>query len=364
MPYTTLSASASRSAVVLDDGRAWVWGNVARRLPAGPDGKPAMLCGPGSVEVGHGRYAQATAQAVRPLPPVRTLVDGQDCLLAITNDATLMACSLLATEAGTTPAARVAGSVHPARAVAAAECATAVLLTNGDVMTWGVNVHGQLGRATALLEPVPGKVEGLPPITQIVAGSNHFLALDRTGQVWAWGANAAGQIGIGGISPAKQPVKVPLPEKITSLAAGETHSLAIDDRGRAWGWGSQHKGQLGLAVGQSLLRHEQPVALRLGFAVSSLDAGMHYSAALSRDGDVFVWGWNGTSQLAAEGSSSSAKPLRVQGLRKVDRLAAGPGHLLAACGDDLYAWGDNRSAACGLPPAQPVVPAPRRITIA
>jgi len=364
MQIISLTAGASRSAVASSDGHAWVWGNVARRVPAGPDGKPASLCGPGAVVVGHSRYAQPVPQRLRPLASVRAVADANGCLFALGPDAKLMACSLIAEEDGSTPAVAIAGLARRVQAVAAGESATAVLLANGDVMTWGFNTFGQLGREAAQRSPLPAKVSALPPVTAIVAGANHFLALDRSGRVWSWGANAAGQLGSGDLSPSWQPRRVDMPERITALAAGDTHSLAIDDRGRAWGWGSHHKGQLAVAPGVDARYHTRPIALSLGFAVAALDGGMHFSAALTRDGDVFTWGWNGTGQLGSEGTSASAEPLRVTGIRNADRLAAGPGHVLAACGAEVFAWGDNRTGACGRLPDLPVVQSPVRINIA
>jgi len=364
MRIVSLTAGSSRSAAASSDGHAWVWGNVARRMPAGPDGRPASLCGPGATEVGHARYAQPAPQRLRPLASVRAVADANGCLFALGPDSRLMACSLVAQEDGSIPAVPVAGLSHPAQSVAAGETATAVLLANGDVVTWGFNTFGQLGREAPVRGATPARVAGLPPVSALVAGSNHFLALDRLGQVWSWGANASGQLGSGDLAPSRQPRRVPLAAPITAVAAGDTHSLAIDDRGRAWGWGSHHKGQLAGAPDSAVNHHRRPVALALGFAVAALDGGMHYSAALSREGDVFTWGWNGTGQLAAEGVSASAKPLRVAGIRNADRLAAGPGHVLTACGPAVFAWGDNRTGACGRSPEQPVVHSAIQIAIA
>lgn len=364
MRIVSLTAGSSRSAAASSNGHAWVWGNVGRRMPAGPDGQPASLCGPSAVEIGHARYAQPAPQRLRPLDEVSAVADASGCLFALGSDARLMACGLVAREDGAIPAAPVAGLSRPVRSVAASDTATAVLLANGDIVTWGFNAFGQLGREAPLRGAAPAKVLGLPPGSAVVAGSNHFLALDRLGRVWSWGANASGQLGHGDLSPSRLPRQVDLPSPITAIAAGDTHSLAIDDRGRAWGWGSHHKGQLAGAPESGVKHHRRPVALALGFAVAALDGGMHYSVALSREGDVFTWGWNGTGQLAAEGVSATSKPIRVAGLRNADKLAAGPGHVLAARGSALFAWGDNRTGACGRSPDTPVMHSVVQIPIA
>lgn len=104
--------------------------------------------------------------------------------------------------------------------------------------------------------------------------------------------------------------------------------------------------------------------VRTGFAVAQVDAGMFYTVALSRQGDVFAWGWNGMGQLARDGLAFSARPLRVPALRGVLQLAAGSGHVLARTGTGLLAWGDNRSSACGAFPSTAVQVRPHPIAFA
>lgn len=63
------------------------------------------------------------------------------------------------------------------------------LSAQGDVVTWGANFRGQLGRgsfggATANAAPVPG----LGNVRAIAAGNEHSLALLADGTARAWGA--------------------------------------------------------------------------------------------------------------------------------------------------------------------------------
>ncbi|GKT24333.1 hypothetical protein AVHM3334_14435 [Acidovorax sp. SUPP3334] len=157
------------------------------------------------------------------------------------------------------------------------------------------------------------------------------------------------------------PVRVQLPARAVQVAAGDTHSFAVDAQGRLWAWGSNQYGQAGDGARRYFT---QPVRVRTGFAVAQVDAGMFYTVALSRQGDVFAWGWNGMGQLAQDGAAFSAKPLRVQGLRGVLQLAAGTGHVLARTDAGLFAWGDNRSSACGAFPSVAVQARPHPIAFA
>lgn len=114
-------------------------------------------------------------------------------------------------------------------------------------------------------------------------------------------------------------------------------------------------------VGQYFSR---PVRVRVDFTVAQLDAGMFYTAATSVQGDVFAWGWNGMGQIGQEGVAFSAKPMRVRQISNVALLAAGVGHVLAANDWGIYAWGNNRSSACGAFPSVAVQFHPNRIALA
>lgn len=192
-----------------------------------------------------------------------------------------------------------------------------------------------------------------------------MLALDRQGGVWAWGANAAGQLGTGDLGQRVAPVRVELPHRVRQVAAGDTHSLALDDAGRLWGWGANNFGQVGVVMGLPAEQRffTRPQRVRTGFKLARLDAGMLYSVAVSSDGDVFAWGWNGLGQLATDGLQASAAPRRIEVLRGVEQLAAGLGHVLALNGQGVFAWGDNRASACGALPSTPIQSTPRRITL-
>ncbi|CZT15906.1 related to alpha-tubulin suppressor [Ramularia collo-cygni] len=67
--------------------------------------------------------------------------------------------------------------------VAASWGSVFVLSESGDVTAWGRNDHGQL-------PPV-----GLPPLSSIVAGSEHCLGLTEAGKVLAWGWGEHGNCG-------------------------------------------------------------------------------------------------------------------------------------------------------------------------
>lgn len=216
-----------------------------------------------------------------------------------------------------------------------------------------------------MLNQLPEKIEALPTVVSIVTGKNHTLALTDKGEVWAWGANAAGQLGQGDLSSLTKPARVRINAKIRSIAAGDTHSLAIDDNGRLYAWGSNNLGQLGPAQTKTSGWAANPVRVPLSFKLKQIDAGMHFTVALSEQGEVYAWGWNAMCQLGEPSLKSTKSPSKIEVLNRVENISVGSFHTLALNHNGLYAWGDNRNAACGMPSNRAeVVTKPNLITFA
>lgn len=70
----------------------------------------------------------------------------------------------------------------------------AVLMT-GQVVVWGTDEHGSLGRAMAVLTQRsvqrPARVEGLPPCSSAAVGWKHSAALTGDGRLFTWGWSGA-----------------------------------------------------------------------------------------------------------------------------------------------------------------------------
>ncbi|MEO6601092.1 MAG: hypothetical protein ABIQ16_14525 [Polyangiaceae bacterium] len=74
-----------------------------------------------------------------------------------------------------------------------------------QVLCWGSNAHGQLGRGVGpdvlALDPAPAMVVGLGAVSQLVTGDEFACALQGGGTLLCWGSNADGQLGIGVPAP-------------------------------------------------------------------------------------------------------------------------------------------------------------------
>src|ERR1700759_868896 len=83
------------------------------------------------------------------------------------------------------------------------------LLANGTVEAWGANDSGQLGNGTfGGTSLLPAPVSGLSEVTAIAAHGRFCLALLSNGTVVAWGANEHGQLGDGTTENRDLPVPV------------------------------------------------------------------------------------------------------------------------------------------------------------
>ena len=146
-----------------------------------------------------------------------------------------------------------------------------VLLTEaGKVFTFGLNRWGQCGvfiappfapiaknYAPHVLEPT--QVE-IPPCQAVDAGLQHCLALTQTGEIYAWGKASRGQMGNVMAEPKAMP-----PYALPALVKLEPFK--------------EHKGKA-FANGAEV----EPVK------AAQISAGFAHSAALSTEGQVYVWG--------------------------------------------------------------------------
>ncbi|XP_004693062.1 PREDICTED: RCC1 domain-containing protein 1, partial [Condylura cristata] len=95
------------------------------------------------------------------------------------------------------------------------------------------------------------------------------------------------------------------------------HALLLGAGGQVFSWGAGRLGQLG----HSSLEAEpapRPVEALQGLPVVRLAAGGWHSACLSEAGDVYIWGWNESGQLALPARSLA------QGGKAFEGAAPGP----------------------------------------
>lgn len=250
-----------------------------------------------------------------------------------------------------------AGFLDHIIAVSAFAGTSLALNDKGEVWGWGRNSNGQVGDGSVGPPKfLPVKVTGLKLATAIAAGAEHSLALRQDGTLRAWGHNGFGQLGTGG-----PPANFPTPQVVSGLthvvavAAGDAHTLAVRDDGTLWAWGNNSNGQLGdgcqinVTCTNAFVPH-QVAGITGAVAVA---AGSTWSMALTKDGQVWAWGWNLSGQLGNGCAVNvncvdSSVPAAVTGLKGVVAIAAGQEHAVALDeGGTVWTWGANFGGQLG-----------------
>ncbi|MES2922712.1 MAG: HYR domain-containing protein [Verrucomicrobiota bacterium] len=237
------------------------------------------------------------------------------------------------------------------------------LTSEGRVFAWGDNYDGQVGTGAAS-STIPSPVELNPAtsfdgqtVTEIHAGSYHSVALTSDGRVFTWGGNSSGQLGNGRpYIDQKVPGEVITSEDLSgkavvSIAAGDSHSLALASDGALfhWGFGNTNTNNIVNLAAPTRVDTSGPIA---GKTVTGIAAGAN-SMALTSDGMLFAWGYNGNGQSGYGTTNGSLIPLAVDtsGVlagKTVTTVAGGSYHTLAVTLDGkVFAWGEGGSGLLG-----------------
>lgn len=178
----------------------------------------------------------------------------------------------------------------------------------------------------------------------IASGDYSFMVLLNDGSVRAWGTNSAGQLGDGTRVNRSAPVTVRGLEGVSAIAAGAGgHSLALTHDGRLFAWGWNGSGALGDGTTQS---RRSPVQVIDG-GVVAIAAGARSSLALLDDGTVMAWGESVVPGYRYS-TNLATRPVAVDGLRSIVAITAGQFHFLALCADGhVFGWGLNARGEIG-----------------
>lgn len=252
-------------------------------------------------------------------------------------------------------------------AVAVGTGVYAAIDTTGQVWTWGQNWNGRLGDGTKSAHLTPARVrrsaapgDYFTGAVSISAGGGTVAVADADEIVWTWGAGANGALGNGAISDSAYPVQVirddgsPL-TGVREVACGSSgFCIALAGYGGVYGWGNNNLSQLGIAPGGNLAVATL-IPISFGYAIQRIAAGAAHAIALSADGNVYGWGYNGRGQLG-RGNETVAQDRPVpmlagpHDMRQIDDLAAGANFSVMIRNSDraVFVAGDNQSGQLGV----------------
>ncbi|XP_060090099.1 X-linked retinitis pigmentosa GTPase regulator [Heteronotia binoei] len=221
---------------------------------------------------------------------------------------------------------------------------TSVVTGNGKLYMFGSNNWGQLGLGTKNTINKPTCVKALKPekVKLAACGRNHTLIYTEQGKVYAAGGNSEGQLGIGDTEERStfHPISFFTNQhKIKQLATGSYTSAALTEDGQLFMWGDNSEGQIGLADKANVC---VPHQVDVGKPISWISCGYYHSALITRDGELYTFGEpeNGKLGLSHEQLKNNRVPQLVSGISgRVNKVACGGGHTVALAEGDVYTFG-------------------------
>lgn len=174
----------------------------------------------------------------------------------------------------------------------------AAVKTDGSLWMWGKNESGQFGNGTTENSIVPIKIMDDVQYVNLEAGCTAAVKTD--GSLWMWGSNAHGRLTDKATGNSSYiPIKVM--ENVKSVSVGEEHCAAIQTDGSLWTWGNNYRGALG--TGENPAPYVSLVPKKVMEGVEKVSVGTYFTAALTVDGRMWMWGDNYNYQLTNIGST-------------------------------------------------------------
>ncbi|NWW09868.1 RPGR regulator, partial [Oreocharis arfaki] len=221
---------------------------------------------------------------------------------------------------------------------------TAIITGKGKLYMFGSNDWGQLGLGSKNTVSKPTCVKALKPEKPklAVCGRNHTLVYTEKGNVYAAGGNSEGQLGLGDTEERTTFHLISFftnQHKIKQLSAGSYTSAAVTEDGQLFVWGDNSEGQIGLANEASV---SIPCKVDIGKPVSAVSCGYYHSALITGDGELYTFGEpvNGKLGLLPEQLKNNRVPQPVLGImEKVNKVACGGEHTVVLTETDVYTFG-------------------------
>ncbi len=226
---------------------------------------------------------------------------------------------------------------------------SAVVLTNGSVLTWGYNGNGQLGNGTFTNSATAVSAAGISTAVEVEASENHTLIRLSNGTLRACGYNGNGALGDGTTTTRNTPV----------TCVGVSGALYIGTFYRTSGYigsadpdlvcmtGDNANGQIGNETYIDKTAFTcidlTPITVsNLSFPPSKVTGGYQHTAAIRADGSLWAWGYNGYGQLGDGTTTNKNYPVKVGTATNWVQVSSGYYHIMAIKSDGtLWGWGYN-----------------------
>jgi len=240
---------------------------------------------------------------------------------------------------------------------------SAAITSSGRIFTWGNNWDGQLGDGTTDNQSVPTEITHQfsllsgETITQVSLGYTNSAAITSSGRIFIWGYNLYDQLGDGTIIDKSTPTEITHQfslfsgETITQVSIGSEYSSAITSSGRIFTWGRNDFGQLGDGT---TIDKSTPTEITNRFGLLSSETitqvffGSDFSSAITSEGRIFTWGYNGFGQLGYGTTTEKSTPIDITAQFSLNvgeaiiEVSLGGNHSSAITSSGrIFTWGEN-----------------------
>ncbi|EES12399.1 hypothetical protein BDA96_06G137500 [Sorghum bicolor] len=167
--------------------------------------------------------------------------------------------------------------------------------------------------------------------SRVVAGPGHTIAVTSKGDVYSFGANSSGQLGLGNTEEQCKPCLIRSLQgiRITQAAVGSRRTMLVSDTGSVYVFGQDIFA--GLEFAGDYTSSPKVVESLKGIFVVQASVGGHFSAVLSREGQVYTFCWGHDARLGHHSDPTDLEPRLLSVPPKdalVMQIAAGNCYLL------------------------------------
>ena len=222
--------------------------------------------------------------------------------------------------------------------------------------TWGTNNNGSLLQDTPnKIEWEPKKVTDIPFSIQSVAfGSTDTAVISDEGNVYVTGTNKNGQLGLGHTDPVPKLTQIPNLPPASKIVLGQNNSAVITRDGDLYTFGfggSFNSGAGCLGHGDSEAYLEPKLVESLvedGCYAKDVVVGEAHMTVLTTEGEILSTGSSNYGRLGnGETSSDSLYFDSVEVLQSATEIAGGKSFTLALNDGVVYGWGRNHKGQLG-----------------